>query len=267
MRHLRVLVCDHEPQSLRALRVVLHGAGFEVDGTRTAAAALGCAALSVPAAAIVELVLPDGDGLEVCRRLREWTAMPVILLSAVCDDEEQVRAFDAGADWMTSKRPFNKSYAVGRSCSRSASHEGACCTCRQQGLGFLIGSQAGHRDQVPKEPRVTERRAAPRQVPASRAVPARHSLMRTSSSPGESLTTFQGQAVDHKKFKELLEGGGGLEPAVADAGASVTSDDRRGSLVHCPQREVHVWLGVLRCERRPSPARLTSHFGHRRRQA
>jgi two-component system, OmpR family, KDP operon response regulator KdpE len=113
MRHLRVLVCDHEPQSLRALRVVLHGAGFEVDGTRTAAAALGCAALSVPAAAIVELVLPDGDGLEVCRRLREWTAMPVILLSAVCDDEEQVRAVDASADDYVTK-PFRPRELVAR---------------------------------------------------------------------------------------------------------------------------------------------------------
>jgi two-component system KDP operon response regulator KdpE len=56
----------------------LHGAGFEVDATRTTAEALDRGALRLPTAAIIELVLPHGDGVEVCRRLREWSAMPVI---------------------------------------------------------------------------------------------------------------------------------------------------------------------------------------------
>src|ERR1700750_1164100 len=93
----RILVCDAESQSLHALRVVFHGAGFEVDATRTAAEALDRGALRAPAAAIIELVLPDGDGVEVCRRLREWSAMPVIMLSAVRDEDVQVCAFEAGA--------------------------------------------------------------------------------------------------------------------------------------------------------------------------
>ena len=90
---------------MHALRVVLHDAGFEVDATRTAAQALERGALSLPTAAIIELVLPDGDGVQICRRLREWSAMPVILLSAVGDEEEQVRAFEAGADDYVTK-PF-----------------------------------------------------------------------------------------------------------------------------------------------------------------
>jgi two-component system KDP operon response regulator KdpE len=111
--HGRVLLCDAESQSLHALRVVLHGAGFEVNATRTAAEALDRGALRVPMAAIIELVLPDGDGVEVCRRLREWSAMPVILLSAVCDEEVQVRAFEAGADdYMT--KPFRPRELVAR---------------------------------------------------------------------------------------------------------------------------------------------------------
>jgi two-component system KDP operon response regulator KdpE len=109
----RILLCDAESQSLHALRVVLHGAGFEVDATRTAAEALDRGALSLPTAAIIELVLPDGDGVEVCRRLREWSAMPVILLSAVCDEEEQVRAFEAGADDYVTK-PFRPHELVAR---------------------------------------------------------------------------------------------------------------------------------------------------------
>ena len=98
---------------MHALRVVLHGAGFEVDTTRTAAEALDRGALCRPTAAIIELVLPDGDGVEVCRRLREWSAMPVILLSAVRDEEVQVRAFEAGADDYVTK-PFRPRELVAR---------------------------------------------------------------------------------------------------------------------------------------------------------
>jgi DNA-binding response OmpR family regulator len=60
----RVLVCDADPQSLRALRVVLRGAGFDVDETSTANAALDHSALRAPDGAIIELVVPDGDGVQ-----------------------------------------------------------------------------------------------------------------------------------------------------------------------------------------------------------
>ena len=94
----RVLVCDDEPQILRALRVVLRDAGFEVVPAETAQEALDRAAVQPPDAAILDLVLPDGDGIEVCRALRGWSAMPIIVLSAVGDEEEKVRALEAGAD-------------------------------------------------------------------------------------------------------------------------------------------------------------------------
>jgi two-component system KDP operon response regulator KdpE len=100
----RVLVCDADPQGLRALRVALR-AGLEVDETGTAEAALEHAALRAPDAAIVELVLPDGDGAQLCRRLREWSAMPLIVLSAIDEEEHKVRALDAGADHYLTK-PF-----------------------------------------------------------------------------------------------------------------------------------------------------------------
>jgi two-component system KDP operon response regulator KdpE len=109
----RILVCDADAQSLHALRVVFRGAGFEVDATGTAAEALDRGALRLPAAAIIELVLPDGDGVEVCRRLREWSAMPVILLSAVGDEDVQLCAFEAGADDYVTK-PFRPRELVAR---------------------------------------------------------------------------------------------------------------------------------------------------------
>jgi two-component system, OmpR family, KDP operon response regulator KdpE len=93
-----VLVVDDEPQILRAVRAVLRGAGFEPVLAGTLQEGLDQAALHPPAAAILDLILPDGDGIELCRRLREWTSAPIILLSAVGDEDEKVRALEAGAD-------------------------------------------------------------------------------------------------------------------------------------------------------------------------
>jgi len=110
---LRVLVCDDEPQILRALRVILREAGFEVLPAANAREALDSAALRPPSAAIVDLVLPDGDGVEVCRSLREWSDMPIVVLSAVGEEAEKVRALNAGADDYVTK-PFGPSELIAR---------------------------------------------------------------------------------------------------------------------------------------------------------
>jgi two-component system KDP operon response regulator KdpE len=94
----RVLVVDDEQQILRALRTSLRGAGYEVETADTAAGALATAALNPPDAVILDLVLPDGTGIEVCRELRRWSSTPVIVLSAVGEEREKVAALDAGAD-------------------------------------------------------------------------------------------------------------------------------------------------------------------------
>jgi two-component system KDP operon response regulator KdpE len=108
-----VLVVDDEPQIVRALKVVLREAGFEVVAAETAAEALDAAAVSPPAAAIVDLVLPDGDGIEVTRRLREWSAMPILVLSAVGEEDQKVDALEAGADDYITK-PFGARELVAR---------------------------------------------------------------------------------------------------------------------------------------------------------
>jgi two-component system KDP operon response regulator KdpE len=101
----RILVVDDEPQILRAVRTSLQAAGYEVDVAETAAAALTSAAARPPDAMILDLVLPDGNGIEVCRELRRWTTAPVLVLSAVGDEQEKVAALDAGADDYITK-PF-----------------------------------------------------------------------------------------------------------------------------------------------------------------
>ncbi|HWF32738.1 MAG TPA: response regulator transcription factor [Solirubrobacteraceae bacterium] len=109
----RVLVVDDESQIVRALKVVLREAGFEAVPAETAARALDLAVVRPPDAAIVDLVLPDGDGVEVTRRLREWSEMPILVLSAVGEEEQKVRALEAGADDYITK-PFGTRELVAR---------------------------------------------------------------------------------------------------------------------------------------------------------
>jgi len=109
----RVLVCDDEPHIVRALKIVLREAGFETLPAYTAAEALDVASLHPTDAAIIDLVLPDDSGIEVCRRLREWTEMPIIVLSAVGDEDQKVRALEAGADDYVTK-PFGPRELVAR---------------------------------------------------------------------------------------------------------------------------------------------------------
>jgi two-component system KDP operon response regulator KdpE len=108
-----VLVVDDEQQILRALRVILRDAGFEAVPASTAEEALDLVAVRAPDAAIIDLVLPDIDGIELCRRLREWSEMPLIVLSAVGDEDAKVRALAAGADDYVTK-PFGPRELIAR---------------------------------------------------------------------------------------------------------------------------------------------------------
>jgi two-component system KDP operon response regulator KdpE len=109
----RVLVCDDERHVLRALKVVMRDAGFETLPAGGVADALQLARLRRPDAAILDLVLPDGDGVGLCRALRHWTDIPILLLSAVDDEERKVSALEAGADDYVTK-PFSPRELVAR---------------------------------------------------------------------------------------------------------------------------------------------------------
>ncbi len=109
----RVLVCDDEEQILRALRVILRDAGYEAVTASTGEEALDRAAVKPPAAAILDLMLPGIDGVEVTKRLREWSEMPIIVLSAVGEEESKVRALAAGADDYVTK-PFGPPELIAR---------------------------------------------------------------------------------------------------------------------------------------------------------
>ena len=104
-QHPHVLVIDDEPQILRALRTILGARQFRVSTASRGEEGLALAAAQPPDLVILDLTLPDIDGFKVCARLREWTQVPIIVLSVRDDEGAKVRALDQGADDYLTK-PF-----------------------------------------------------------------------------------------------------------------------------------------------------------------
>lgn len=122
-----VVLIEDEPQIRRFLRATLTGQGYRLFEAATGADGLVEVGSRQPDIVIIDLGLPDMDGLEVIRRLREWTAVPIIVLSARGQERDKVTALDAGADDYVSK-PFGASellarIRVGLRHAAGASHE------------------------------------------------------------------------------------------------------------------------------------------------
>ncbi|MEW6030773.1 MAG: response regulator [Chloroflexota bacterium] len=100
-----ILVIDDEPQILRAIRTILTEKQFKVTTANRGEEGLTLAASSEPDIVILDLGLPDMDGVEVCTRLREWTQIPIIILSVRDSEHDKVAALDKGADDYLTK-PF-----------------------------------------------------------------------------------------------------------------------------------------------------------------
>jgi two-component system, OmpR family, KDP operon response regulator KdpE len=110
---MHLLLVDDEPQVLRALRVVLREAGFETTVAESLATAREALVRRPPDGAIIDLVLPDGSGIELCRELRSWSRMPIVVLSGIDEEEQKVGALEAGADDYVTK-PFAPGELVAR---------------------------------------------------------------------------------------------------------------------------------------------------------
>jgi two-component system, OmpR family, KDP operon response regulator KdpE len=108
-----LLIVDDDPEVLHVLTLLLSEAGFEVMPAATGSEALARASARPPEAAIIDVVLPDEDGTEVCRRLREWSGMPILMLSALDDERKKVRALERGADDYLTK-PFAPAELIAR---------------------------------------------------------------------------------------------------------------------------------------------------------
>jgi len=102
----RVLVVDDEPPILRAVAANLRARGYQAQTAATGTAALSAVELELPDCVVLDLGLPDLHGLEVLRRLRSWTAVPVVVLTAADGEHDKVKAFQIGADDYVTK-PFS----------------------------------------------------------------------------------------------------------------------------------------------------------------
>ncbi|MGW2449640.1 response regulator, partial [Streptomyces sp. NPDC001704] len=109
----RVLVVEDEPQLVRALEINLKARAYEVDSATDGAGALQLAAVRPPDAVLLDLGLPDMDGIEVMRRLRSWCRAPILVVSARNTSDEKVEALDSGADDYITK-PFSMDELLAR---------------------------------------------------------------------------------------------------------------------------------------------------------
>jgi two-component system KDP operon response regulator KdpE len=110
---VRILVVDDEPQIRRAIRAGLNAHGFEVEQVDTGESALDAIALRVPDVVILDLGLPDMQGTQVVREVREWSSVPIIILSVRGDERDKVQALDSGADDYVTK-PFGMGELLAR---------------------------------------------------------------------------------------------------------------------------------------------------------
>jgi two-component system, OmpR family, KDP operon response regulator KdpE len=130
----RILVCDPDPQLQRALRVILGRVGYTTLAAASAADALVSVAREPVQAVIVELELPDLDGIELCQRLRARVAAPILVLSRVADEGAKIDALQSGADDYLTK-PFSPGELIARLAARLRSAPAAL---RYESDGLVI---------------------------------------------------------------------------------------------------------------------------------
>lgn len=109
----KILVIEDEPQIVRALRTILQARRFQVLVAQNGETGLALAAAQQPDIIVLDLGLPDMDGTEVCQKLREWTQIPIIILSVRDSEQDKVKALELGADDYLTK-PFGIEELVAR---------------------------------------------------------------------------------------------------------------------------------------------------------
>ncbi|MFF9280450.1 response regulator [Streptomyces griseosporeus] len=152
----RVLVIDDEPQLVRALVINLKARAYEVDTAHDGATALRVAAARRPDVVVLDLGLPDMDGVEVIKGLRGWSRVPILVLSARHSSDEKVQALDAGADDYVTK-PFGMDELLARlrAAVRRAEPVGDEADMTVETEGFTVDLAAKKVDRGGKDVRLT----------------------------------------------------------------------------------------------------------------
>jgi len=248
-----VLVVDDEPQILRALRINLRARRYDVTTAANGTQALDEAAAHPPDLVILDLGLPDMDGVDVIGGLRGWTAVPIIVLSGRADSNDKVEALDAGADDYVTK-PFGMDELLARMRAAVRRTPAAEAPPRVK-LGDLVVDLAAKRvtrqtapvpaNTVPANTGPANTGPAPAAVPAAQAVPAAGAPVRPGDTarPGETARPEQTGA-------EEGEGRIRSEEGTAAAGA----DPHAEGDIRLTPTEWHLLEVLLR-----NPGKLLSH--------
>jgi len=110
---VRILVVDDEPRYIRAIQINLEASGYEVLAARDGQTAIELAASEEPDLILLDIRMPGLDGYEVCQRIREFSAVPIIMLTALAEDTDKVKGLDIGADDYVTK-PFSADELLAR---------------------------------------------------------------------------------------------------------------------------------------------------------
>jgi two-component system KDP operon response regulator KdpE len=113
MRRTRILIVDDEPAIRKLLRANLEKNGFEAMSADDGAEALKLVEREAPDLVVLDIIMPRMDGFETCRRLREWSTIPIIMLSAKDEEQDKVKCLEIGADDYITK-PFGSGELVAR---------------------------------------------------------------------------------------------------------------------------------------------------------
>jgi len=113
MKKTRVLVVDDELSIIKFLRATLESRGYEVFAAMNGIEAIQKAAIELPDIVILDIMMPEMDGFDACQRLREWSQVPIIMLSARSDEKDKVKCLNLGADDYLTK-PFGVNELVAR---------------------------------------------------------------------------------------------------------------------------------------------------------
>jgi two-component system KDP operon response regulator KdpE len=132
-----ILLIEDEPQMQRLMRIILQGHGYRLIESATGQEGIMHAATRAPDIILLDLGLPDIDGLEVTRRLREWSDVPIIVISAREQEQDKIKALDAGADDYLTK-PFGAGELMAR--IRVAMRHRALREAGQQESVFILGN-------------------------------------------------------------------------------------------------------------------------------
>ena len=231
----KVLVVDDDPSLLKALRIGLTARGDEVVLAQTGAEAVTQVALAGPDLVILDLGLPDVDGIEVTRRIREFSTLPILVLSAYGDERRKVEALDAGADDFVTK-PFGMAelearlrVALRHRSARNGETDEAAQTLQVGDIEIDLVHHMASRNGVQVHLTAREFELLAYLARHAGKVCTHHMILKDVWGPGYGIESNYVRVYTHRLRKKLGDGDGHVLKTVPGIGYQLVADDQPSS--------------------------------------